>query len=98
MNEHPEQPRTGVSRRRFLGLATLGGGIALLAACAPAAPPAPTAAPAEPKPQPTTAPAAAVRPQPASGELADNQSLTLAIQAEPDSLDINSSNWVHVGF
>ncbi|HEY3058899.1 MAG TPA: ABC transporter substrate-binding protein [Chloroflexota bacterium] len=46
-----------LARRQLLRLTALGGVAALLQACTPAAPPAPTAAPAAPKP--TSAPAAA---------------------------------------
>jgi multiple sugar transport system substrate-binding protein len=50
----------GLTRRRALRLAVVGGLASLAAACAPAAAPAPTAAPAAPTaaPKPTTAPAA----------------------------------------
>jgi peptide/nickel transport system substrate-binding protein len=64
---------SGINRRAFLRLVTLGGTAALLAACAPAAPPpaAPTAAPAaQPTaaaaPKPTSAPAPTTAPAPAA--------------------------------
>jgi multiple sugar transport system substrate-binding protein len=60
-----------LTRRAALRLIGLGGGIALLSACAPAAQaPTPTTAPAKPTPAPaatpTTAPAAAATPTPAA--------------------------------
>jgi ABC-type glycerol-3-phosphate transport system substrate-binding protein len=73
-----EKTPTRPTRRSFLRLIALGGGSLALAACAPAAAPAPTEAP---KPAGTAAPAAAVPPAPTGAPAAAASAAPVATQA-----------------
>jgi peptide/nickel transport system substrate-binding protein len=85
----------GVSRRELLRLGAIGIGIVSLgAACAPTPPAAPAQPTAAPAAKPTTAPAAAGAPTTAAGAVAQVKpkgSMTMVIEAEPDTILIKDA-------
>jgi len=95
-----------LTRRRFLGLASMAAGMGLLAACGPAAPAAPTSAPtaapaakptAPPAAAPTTAPAAAPTTAPAAPTAAPTVAPTTAPAVKPAATAANTLTFLFAG-